>query len=95
MFVEQCLIHRSVATRYIADSAVTSFKLYVCFGTDIGRPPVNRWSKSPIIRNDVMQLDIYGSGYYLHCLGDEDYRPSVALSGRSLSIVKLGGVTLG
>ena len=94
MFVGHCLIHRSVTTRYISDSVVTSFKLEIIYSPDVERPEVNRWSKSPIMRN-VEELDICASrhpkDFFIVC---NKYRPSVVLNGRSLSIVKLGGVKL-
>ena len=92
VFVEKCLMHRSRAMRYIADSFVTSFMLDILYSRDSDRPAVNRWSKSSIIQNNVKELDICGN--QVHTNGFGDYMPSVVLNGRSLSIIKLKGLKL-
>ncbi|PON68678.1 F-box domain containing protein [Trema orientale] len=88
-FVEECVKHRQICTRYITDSVITRFKLDIEHYGD--NAPIDKWFTSAVLRNvEHLNLSIKAEDFVGF------YRlPEAVLNARSLTVLKLSGLRLG
>ncbi|XP_030487741.2 probable FBD-associated F-box protein At1g32375 isoform X1 [Cannabis sativa] len=94
-YVDNCLEHRKRGLYFIADSAVTSFKLQLKCCLRSKTRSLDKWLNFAVL-NKVKELSVdlnpgkgKNYGYYYYCL------PRIVVNLRALTILELSGIELG